>query len=236
MEKIEKLIAGLEKAEMKVDKTNATIERHFKQLNKKVSELEKGGLKISIGDINFQVKGYAAFKDEIDHIEVQKWDEKGTGIPLYWELCDVCSKMEDIYRSYIKLEDAERIANNWKVKVVSEKTKINFAESAPKVIIDFVNKWGEMAFEWLMQNDENAEEKRTRSLIENEKRIKVILLTTRVTNIVGTITDASQLDISDKGDLVGVIEGDRGRAMVETITAGGWNIQRYHYRTIVNKI
>lgn len=60
-------------------------------------------------------------------------------------------------------------------------------------------------------------------------------LVARVTKIVGTITDVSNLTISRNLELNGYIIGTEGTAEVETIGAGGWNIQRFHFRTLVKK-
>lgn len=56
----------------------------------------------------------------------------------------------------------------------------------------------------------------------------------RTNNIVGTITDASNLEIGDKDDLNGYIIGTKGKAKVQTIGAGGYNIQCFHFRTLIN--
>lgn len=58
----------------------------------------------------------------------------------------------------------------------------------------------------------------------------------RTNEITGTITDASYLHIGAKGDLNGYIIGERGKAKVETIGAGGYNIQCYHFRTLIHKM
>ena len=57
----------------------------------------------------------------------------------------------------------------------------------------------------------------------------------RLTAITGTITDASQLTVGAKGELNGYVYGERGCVRVHTIGAGGYNIQCFHYRTIVTK-
>jgi hypothetical protein len=234
--KLERLFASLEKSEAKVEKIKTTIERHFKQLDKKVATLAKAGMDIDVSGIEYQVKNRVEFGKQIAHIEAQKWGEDGKGVPQYWELCELVYKMDDIYSSYKKLADAEQVVSNWKVKVVAEQTRVDFASSAPQVIVDFVNKWGELAFEWLMVNSKFPNEESIRKTIENEKQIKIIQLTMRVTDAVGTITNAKGLEISEKGDLVGIIVGEKGKAKVETISAGGWNIQCFHYRTLVHTI
>ena len=58
----------------------------------------------------------------------------------------------------------------------------------------------------------------------------------RTNKIVGQITDASYLAIGAKGDLNGIIIGTKGTASVNTIGAGGYNIQCYHFRTLIRSI
>lgn len=58
----------------------------------------------------------------------------------------------------------------------------------------------------------------------------------RVNAICGTITDASGLRVGAKGDLNGYIKGERGTAKVETIGAGGYNIQCFHFRTLIHEM
>lgn len=67
--------------------------------------------------------------------------------------------------------------------------------------------------------------------------MEVYLLNIERTNeIVGEITDASYLSVNQKGNLDGFILGSRGSAQVSTIDAGGYNIQCYHFRTLIHKV
>lgn len=72
--------------------------------------------------------------------------------------------------------------------------------------------------------------------LENDKQAKLLDLIQRITGVTGEIQDASHLSISEKGNLDGIVIGDKGKARIETVGAGGWNIQCFHYRTLVNKI
>lgn len=72
--------------------------------------------------------------------------------------------------------------------------------------------------------------------VEHEKETKYIRLVEQVKEITGKITDASCLRINEKGSIDGYIDGENGRAKVNTFEAGGWNIQRFHYRTKVTRI
>ena len=85
-------------------------------------------------------------------------------------------------------------------------------------------------------NRSNQEEFITKLLDEEEKG-KVFDLIRRVTKVTGTITDASALRIGEQsGELNGLVIGEEGKAFVETIGAGGYNIQRFHYRVLVKKV
>lgn len=72
--------------------------------------------------------------------------------------------------------------------------------------------------------------------LEKEKNNKLLDLMNRVTAITGTITDTTNLKINAKGDIDGIIYGEKGNCKVITIGAGGYNIQCFHYRVLVKKI
>ena len=71
--------------------------------------------------------------------------------------------------------------------------------------------------------------------LDQEGNRKYDFIVERTNEIVGTITDAKHLRIGDKGDLNGFIVGTRGTAKVETISAGGYNIQCFHFRTLIHE-
>ena len=70
-------------------------------------------------------------------------------------------------------------------------------------------------------------------------------LVDKVTKYTGEITNVSDLHIGRDGTLNGVVEGQSGKARIETIGAGGYNTdiivnskhgQCYHYRVIVKPL
>lgn len=91
---------------------------------------------------------------------------------------------------------------------------------------------------------EELEDLRTGSLlysdrvdfVERDKELKYIDLVEKVKAVCGKITDSSLMWVGEKGELNGYIDGDKGRAKVQTFGAGGYNIQRYHFRTRVTDI
>ena len=72
--------------------------------------------------------------------------------------------------------------------------------------------------------------------LDEEAKRKYDYLIERVNAICGTIVDASNLVVSENGELNGIIEGNRGTASVKTIGAGGYNIQCFHFRLLVHKV
>lgn len=73
-------------------------------------------------------------------------------------------------------------------------------------------------------------------VVEQDKKTLILDLMARINKVVGNIKDASGLYIGDKGEINGFIVGDSGRAKVETISAGGYNIQCFHFRTLVKQM
>ena len=72
--------------------------------------------------------------------------------------------------------------------------------------------------------------------LDREVKAKYDDLVYRMKNAVGEIQDCSHLRIAGNGSINGIISGTNGKAKMETITAGGWNIQCLHYRVLVNPI
>lgn len=113
---------------------------------------------------------------------------------------------------------------------------------------EYTNRWGKPdhkevkvrsgEYEWLAPytNEETLEE----ALVKLEKDLtqewnrKYDFIIERTNEIVGTITDASNLKVGMKDDLNGYIIGTKGIAKVQTIGAGGYNIQCFHFRTLIN--
>jgi len=87
----------------------------------------------------------------------------------------------------------------------------------------------------LYENRKNWEEVLEKE-IELDKNNKRALFVNRVKEITGTIENAANLRIGDNGEINGIVIGELGRAKVETISAGGYNIQCWHFRVLVHKL
>ena len=88
---------------------------------------------------------------------------------------------------------------------------------------------------YFLSTYEESVEKLQKELDEEAKR-KYDFIVERATAITGKITDASGLQVGAKDDLNGYIIGERGTAKVQTIGAGGYNIQCFHFRTLINEL
>lgn len=81
-----------------------------------------------------------------------------------------------------------------------------------------------------------AREERLIKIINKEAESKEKLLISRVNKEVGTIVKALNLKVGFNGELNGIIQGKNGKCKIETIYAGGYNVQCLHYRVLVHKV
>lgn len=73
------------------------------------------------------------------------------------------------------------------------------------------------------------------AMIKKEIDRKRIALINRIEKKAGEIIDASGLQIVS-GDINGVIKGGKCSVKVNTISAGGYNIQCLHYRVLIKEV
>lgn len=114
---------------------------------------------------------------------------------------------------------------------------------------EYTNRWGKTVYtsdkvrdgeyEWLRAYTGGTMEEALRKLekdLTREWARKYDFIIERTNAIVGTITDAANLKVGAKGDLNGYIVGTRGTAKIQTIGAGGYNIQCFHFRTLIDAV
>lgn len=238
-DKLNRLDESLVKAIQRVEKTEKTIERHFKQLEKKIKIVEQLGLTVNVEGIKYDMKYRHEFKEQLKEIEMLKED-------LEWEdkfkVFDVTSKLEDIFGAYRKLDEQKRVVRNWEEKRDKEIEKqmeiAKLNKNVPKVIQDFVDEYYEMVREWMLANDVRyLEGKLTEQgidrIIKRDKEFMIYDFVSKVQNVVGVIQDAEALSVGEKGQLNCYVTGSEGKCEVRSVACGGWNIQCYHIRTIV---
>lgn len=80
-----------------------------------------------------------------------------------------------------------------------------------------------------------VDEAKLEEILLRDCKARYFQLVNEVTKITGIIIDATNLSIT-AGELNGIIIGEKGKAKVQTFSAGGWNIQCFHYRTRVDEV
>lgn len=73
-------------------------------------------------------------------------------------------------------------------------------------------------------------------LLDEDVKLKRDMFLARIKEVIGDIKDLKGLRISPRGEINGIAKGVRCNAKVETITAGGYNIQCFHFRLLVNTV
>lgn len=86
-----------------------------------------------------------------------------------------------------------------------------------------------------VERDTFLEDKFEREL-KQDAEAKYDDIINRTNEICGKIVDATGLSVGPKGELDGIVIGERGNAKVQTIGAGGYNIQCYHFRTLIHEV
>ena len=109
----------------------------------------------------------------------------------------------------------------WRGRTRKEKVKVHDGE------------W-EYAEHYILRTYEEGIEKLRKDLDEEANR-KYDFIIERTNAITGTITDATALKVGATGELNGYVRGERGTAKIQTIGAGGYNIQCFHFRTLIHK-
>ncbi len=80
------------------------------------------------------------------------------------------------------------------------------------------------------------DDEKLNKLLDKDVENKYKDFVARITEKAGNIQDATGLRMAGNGVINGVVIGDKHNVKVETILAGGYNIQRLHYRVLVHII
>lgn len=100
---------------------------------------------------------------------------------------------------------------------------------------NMIEKWGRGYYDFAYLPHEKI-------IKSNTKAVDTLILNlvTRTVEIAGTIKDAKHLilDRDNNGYAIinGLVIGEKGKAKVESIGAGGYNIQRYHIRVLIKEV
>lgn len=232
----------VKKAEEAVAKVEKTIERHTAQMEKK--------LKIVL-DHGWDPENRWCRQDTPEHHEA------------YWAICEYDSKVEDIKNAHDKLIEKERILQNWKDRLEAAEAKENkFLTEVPEcmkiMMEELITRWDESDLEKMEFLKSKYRELGYKDFIKEYKYSNykfmmyetaetihkantraaeglIMDLYSRINAITGEVTEWGYIHYSG-GALNGEVHGKLGSVRVESILAGGYNIQRLHVRVLVHEI
>ena len=253
--KNERLVKMLENAENKLIKAHKSLDKLNKKLEKE--KYENGYIEFIENDIRRKTREILDIEKSIkDYREKLKAVQSIEEIPVLREFIDNWKilAIEYYVKQYNKLleyknwlQQQEEIFIQWIEETTGHKylgsysaTKENEAKRK-ELEIDYETKRIHMSihFDTLILNIgmyDNEWQQKINKIVNYEANRKYINFLNRIKKAVGKTLDCSGLYIADNLEINGIVSGELGKAKVETITAGGHNIQCLHYRVLVNLI
>lgn len=243
VEFIRKRIDG-KKAE--IEKLNKTLERinKAKATNWTVNPYwyDEDSLRRTMRDIEIATKSLNDYEEQLS-VAVQKQNSRN--IPAITEFLDSWEKRVVSFSlaEKPKYEEAKKelrsfddsIADKWNRGFYRNSMDLykKDCEERKQKKEAFARRWRHVT---QFINGSNSYEENVVKDVAEEKKRKYDYIIDKTNAIVGQITDAGNLSIGINGELNGFIVGDAGKASVKTIDAGGYNIQCYHFRTLIRKV
>lgn len=239
------LEARLAKAQEAVTKKQGTLERHLKKEAKIRKQIE--------------AKGWNPDGDRYDKYGTKDHDD------YYWLMCDLIDAQEAAENTRKAIAEKQAIVNKWQEKLDEQIAKeeqddtpavlrdyqeklVQAFDTNDKIRKDslreelheigykgFIKKYSLSAYDFAVYEDAQTTHKKNvrtaEALVQN--------LWTRVKAICKDVTEC-RLYLTHGNEWEGIcvngtVEGTDGNARVESITAGGYNIQKLHVRTLVHK-
>lgn len=168
---------------------------------------------------------------------------------------------DDIRRLILEIEEAKKTIEKYEGQlsgeIEREKILFDIPVSMKSLQNELVERWNNYDFERRKKLKEKYEEMNFQNVIKKFKRSEydfmllsddqinksnmrdaknlIIDLFQRIKSITGEVIDWSNIQYSG-GALNGIVVGKEGKVKVETIIAGGYNIQKLHIRVLVHEI
>ena len=235
----------------RIEKKEAQIERKQNTISKKMAQIEKKSAKVRSLGYDPEGDRYQA-RDTADHHE------------LYWLMCDIDGLKDDIKRGQGEIEECKATLKKYEAQLAGELEKeALFIKEVPQQMKDLeqnlIDEWDandkerreflkskyrELGYEGFMKRYHHAgyehmytDDETFHRANERDARYFILDLLNRVKDITGEVTSWGHIYLENGNHfpvLNGWVEGKEGRARVESILAGGYNIQRLHIRTLVH--
>ncbi|MFR2889530.1 MAG: hypothetical protein ACLTDM_15175 [Clostridium butyricum] len=176
--------------------------------------------------IEITTKDYEITRDELCSLMKEKYDRKQRGYINVRRYSD--KQIDEILKSLemgtLWASDINIIKSDIRDKYIREYKNSAFLHHANIIMVESIIDYDTIDTNKLNKILDEEVEQRKKDFI---KRIKMVI---------GDIKDLKGLSIGLNGEINGVAKGVECDAKVQTIGAGGYNIQQYHYRVLVNAI
>lgn len=218
MSSIEKAKEALEKTRSKVLKLEQKVERLSKKVEGITDEWEK---RWAMGDLGRAQDELRAAKKTLEkrYAALEKAKNEESEMAEFSE--EVLQMIEHVVD--ITFEDLTKARDKNKELYYASRGDDDKAYKMYKRLSEFDRKLMWMSDDEILNYSKIAGKEFALDLINRTKAI------------VGNVTNWEHLHYGVAG-LDGVVYGDKGKASVNTIVAGGYNIQRRHYRVLVKAI
>lgn len=256
LEFIEKRIKSFE---TQIEKAKATIERHQKTIEKNKIALEnesdeskfwwyESNINYTKNSIRSQTKKMIDLNEKLQKLyaEKQKFNSKRDNPVLVQFLNAWKARVEEFYHEQYKAliaNDTEELYKEYS-KSTTEierryyKGEISYSDCKRELRMNLSKFYGKYidALKYCKSKRKPVfDEEKFQSELRADWNAKYDMIISRVTEIVGEIKEAN-LYIGLNGELNGVVKGESKRCKVETIGAGGYNIQCFHFRVLVHEL
>lgn len=242
--KITTLNDRIERAEATIEKKNNTITKKLALIEKKKALLSKKGINPETADACEHRDDSEAFWAicEIEHLyeDIERGkgeiEEKKKALESYKaQLAGEIEKesifIKELPENVLKMRD--ELVERWDEY---DKSKRDFLcnEYSRLGYKEFSQKYRHAGHEFRKLTDDQIHSRN-----ERDAKNLILNLYNRVVEITGEITSWSYIYLTQGAHfsavLNGYVEGKQGRAYVESILAGGYNIQRLHVRVLVKE-
>lgn len=226
------------KAKGKIEKKNATIVKKDKAITKMYDLLEQNGFSYDV-DLGIVYEQNRDLYDKVWNMDYLAEDT----LRLEKEIKNIQNTISKYEEMLVK--EIARLTDNEKIPDVLLQLKDNleeeFYESQIKRRNFLMEEYKKLGYSAFIRKYRGAYGELFQDDAEIEKDAKMSAeyfvedIWRRTREEIGEMTDASNVHVSGHA-LNGVFVGTEGKCSVETIVAGGYNIQREHLRAIIHKM
>lgn len=218
-----------------VEKVQKSIDRQENIIQNNIKKLNNMGYDGNDMYLDIQNEGrlweYAEGKLGVKHAS----DEFNRIYEFYSKISNAHDEIVSLKKSKMKeaIEKDDRARAKYQKALNELKTREEFLSIDCPALDFFLEDWKKAFVKWASKQEEFIDVD-LKEVSENESENLKIDFLFRVSKHVGKILDASHLTTGMDGTINGYVKGSEKTVKVKTILAGGWNIQKLHFRVLVN--